>query len=263
MLGDSGQPLLPQELPGIIGLPLHRFFDKGPAFFQVLRPVFTAEELLDLILGLCRLDDAQPIRPGAFAVGVGDDLNHIAVFQYMVQRHHLPIDLGAGTFDPDFRVDLEGKVQRRAARRQFHDFSLRGEDEYLIGEHIHLQGFHELLGVIHFFLQFDGLPQPGQFLFRFFVVALDPGLILPMGRDTVFRYLMHLPGPDLDLERRFIFPDQRGMDGLIHIGLGDRDIVLEPVVDRHPHGVDQTQDRITVSNGVHDDPDRRQVEDLV
>ena len=53
------------------------------------------------------------------------------------------------------------------------------------------------------------------------------------------------------------------MERLVAVGLGHRDVVLEPAGDRLVHLVDDAERRIAVLDRVHDDADGEQVIDLV
>jgi len=83
-----------------------------------------------------------------------------------------------------------------------------------------------------------------------------------VGGDAVFGGAVHGQGPDLDLERDPLGADHRGMQGLVHIGLGHRDIVLEAAGHRLVQLMDQAQDSIAVGNRIDDDPGGEQVIDL-
>ena len=74
---------------------------------------------------------------------------------------------------------------------------------------------------------------------------------------------MHLKGPDLDLKGLPRASDQRGVQRLIHICLGHRDIILKPSRDRFVHLMDHTQRRVAVLYGIHDDAHRKQIVNLV
>ena len=88
-------------------------------------------------------------------------------------------------------------------------------------------------------------------------------LILPVGGHAVFRRLVHLPGTDLHLEGDALPADDRGVEGLVHVGLGCADIVLKAAQHRLEHVVDAAQHVIAAGDVVHDDPEGVQVEDLV
>ncbi len=66
---------------------------------------------------------------------------------------------------------------------------------------------------------------------------------------------MHLPGPDLDLKGDALGADDRGVQGLVHIGLGGGDIVLEAAGHQVEQVVDVAQDVVAVGDGIHDDPE--------
>ncbi len=58
-------------------------------------------------------------------------------------------------------------------------------------------------------------------------------------------------------------PDHRGVEGLVHVGLWNGDVVLEPPVDRFPHGMNVPQDLVAFLDGFNDDPEGEDIVDLV
>ena len=84
-----------------------------------------------------------------------------------------------------------------------------------------------------------------------------------MGCDTVFRRLVHLKGPDLDLEGLAVGADQRGVQRLVHVLLGHGDVILEPARNGLIHLMDHTQGCITVLHRVHQDPNSKQIVNLI
>ena len=110
----------------------------------------------------------------------------------MVDGNHFAVYLGSNAFTADIRVDFKGKIQRCRTGRKLDHIPLRGEYEYLTGKEVNLQGFHELLGIIHILLPFQGLAQPCQ-LYLFLILG-NAFFIFPMGGDTVLS--------DLDVYKR-------------------------------------------------------------
>ena len=84
-----------------------------------------------------------------------------------------------------------------------------------------------------------------------------------MGCDTIFTGTMHFPCTNLDFERFPGRPDQCIMQRLIHVGLGHGDIVLESSWHRFIHGMDDTQHCVTVTNGIYDSTNGKQVINLI
>ena len=70
---------------------------------------------------------------------------------------------------------------------------------------------------------------------------------------------IHFPGPDLDFNALAKRADDRGMQGLIHIGFGTRNIILEFVIDRLPHGMNQPQGFIAMGDGIKDNPESNDI----
>ena len=73
---------------------------------------------------------------------------------------------------------------------------------------------------------------------------------------------MHLPRADLHLEGDTGVADDGGVEGLIQVGLGGGDVVLEPARHRVVHIVDEPQHVVALPHIVHDDAEGAQVEDL-
>ena len=84
-----------------------------------------------------------------------------------------------------------------------------------------------------------------------------------MGRDAFLGDPVHFLGPDLELHALALGADDRGMERLVEVGLGNADEVLEPARDRGPEGMDEPQDGVAVDLGVRDDADGAQVVDVL
>ena len=74
---------------------------------------------------------------------------------------------------------------------------------------------------------------------------------------------MHLKSPDLDLKRLSARSDQRRMQRLVHVRLRHRDIILEPSRNRFILFMHDSKCRITILDGVHNNPDSEQIIDLI
>ena len=156
-------------------------------------------------------------------------------------------------------MDGVGKVDGGGAGGQGHDPALGGEDEDLVVKHIDFQGLDVFLGV-RVLLAFQKPPYPLKVLLRAGAGAL---LVLPVGGNAVFRRLVHLPGADLHLKGNALSADDRGVQALVHVGLGGGDIVLEPAGNQVEQVVDMAQHVVAVGDGVHDDPESVDVVQLV
>ena len=79
-------------------------------------------------------------------------------------------------------------------------------------------GFDDVLHIVRFLLGLQQLPDPGKTLFQA-VLAVEADLVFPVGRHTVFRGVVHIPGADLNLKGDPFLTDHRCVQGLIHIRL--------------------------------------------
>ncbi|MNR16705.1 hypothetical protein D3C85_1333240 [compost metagenome] len=120
------------------------------------------------------------------------------------------------------------EVDRRGALGQLHDPAFGREHVDLVREQVDLHAFDEFQRVagalLHFQHALDPLAGAGMGAFRLLVAA---GLVQPMGGDAVVGHLFHFTGADLDLDRNTVHAEQRGVQRLIAVGLGDRDVILE------------------------------------
>ena len=84
-----------------------------------------------------------------------------------------------------------------------------------------------------------------------------------MGGDAVLGGVVHLLGADLHLEGDALPADDGGVKGLVAVGLGGGDIVLEPAQHGVEHIVDTAQHVVAGGHVGDDDPEGVEVEDLV
>jgi hypothetical protein len=98
------------------------------------------------------------------------------------------------------------------------------------------------------------------------VLLLSPFalLVFPVGGDSQLRVLVHLRGPDLDLHPLPVRADHRGVEGLVLVGLGKRDVILEATRDRRPDRMHQPQSRVDhLPLSLQNDPEGDHVVDLI
>ena len=110
-------------------------------------------------------------------------------------------------------------------------------------------------------LPVEQLAQPGE-LGVVLAVGLGAFLVAPVGGDADLGDLVHRLGPDLDLERLAVERDDRGVERLVEVVLGDRDVVVELAGDRAPERVDDAERRVAVADLVDQDADGVDVVDL-
>ncbi len=203
---------------------------------------------LDLVAGAGALDEAQPVpaRAGARGLG-GEDLDHVAVVQGALQRHEPAVDPGPDAAVADLGVHGVGEVDRGGAVRQRDDVALGGEDEDLPRPEVEAQRLEELprVGRSPSASRGAAAARPGRPRRRPPVRPCRTGcgllLVLPVRGDAVLGAAVHVPGADLQLDRLALGADHRGVQRLVHVELGHRDVVLEPARHRAPPRVHGTR----------------------
>jgi hypothetical protein len=81
--------------------------------------------------------------------------------------------------------------------------------------------------------------------------------------DAVVGHLFHFAGADLDLDRHAVHAEQRGVQRLVAVGLGDRDVILEAPRQRLVQVMHGAQHAVAGVDLVDDDAERVDVHDLV
>src|ERR671919_819622 len=107
----------------------------------------------------------------------------------------------------------------------------------------------ELLGILQIFLPFEQLAEPGESL-NVADLKIFSFLVAPMGGNPFFGHAMHFMSPDLNFNALTIRTNDAGMKRLIHVGLGDGDIVFEPPWYRSPLRMNHAKGFITLALGI-------------
>ena len=256
-----GEVLLPPEFGGedVLGdLP----FPELPSQGDARRPALEVEPALELLAragGRGRGEQAPRRRP----LVRRQDLHDVPRLENGLERRRGAVDPGPGRVEPDLRVDLEGEVEGRGAGREVDDFSLGSEDVDLLRDEVCFQIAQELPRVLLLLEEGGHFAEPVEPTVLFHRAGRRIVLVQPMGGDAVLGEIVHLPGPDLDLEHLPSLGDERRVQGLVEIGLGHGDEIAEPLGQVGPALVDDAEEGVAVLDGVGDDPQGQEVEDLV
>ena len=211
---------------------------------------------------MARPDDVQPVARRAVLALRRDDLDDVAVLEPVVERDEPVVDLRPDAAVADVGVDPVGEVERGRAGRQVLDVAARREHEDLVLEDVELDPLDELGRVRDLALPVHELAEPGELRV---VLAVGPAafLVAPVGGDPDLADLVHRVGPDLDLERLALARDDRRVEALVEVVLGDRDVVVELARDRPPDRVDDAERGVAVLDLLDEAADRVDVVDLL
>ena len=223
---------------------LARFLlDQLAADFDGALALMNVEPVLDLVAGARRLDNSQPIA-ARLVPRLSENLHDVSAVQFVTQRHHAPVDLGAHATVTDFGVNGVGKIDGRGLPRQHHNLALGREGVHLFRIQVDLKGGKEFGRIRYVSLPLDHLPQPGQSLF---VLGRDWAIfVLPVRRDAFFGHAVHFLGSNLHFERGAILGDHRGMQRLIKIWPRHGDEILDSSGDGAPQVVHDPQYGVAV-----------------
>ncbi len=130
--------------------------------------------------------------------------------------------------------------------------AVRGEDVDPIRLDIHAQLFGQATNVAQFFVPFQHLTQPGDFLLVLVGPGLDVGaLVAPVRAHTQLRLFVHGVGADLHFQHLALGADHRGVQRAIAVFLGVGDVVVKLLGNMPPQGVDDTQRGVAVAHFRH------------
>ncbi len=140
----------------------------------------------------------EPVFIWCLAIFVDDELAHIAAFQRAVERRNLAIHLRLRDFVANFGVNGVTHVDRRGIFGKIDHIALWREHKNAIAEHVELQLIEmrfKIVGV-QFFLNTCKLFHPLHVAF----LARGAGFVAPVRCHTVFAFLMHFLGANLELQ---------------------------------------------------------------
>ena len=235
-----------------------RALQDGDAEADIFRAFALAHEAADTRPRLAGGDEIFPHRRRRLRLR-GDDLDLVAVPEFGAQRHDLAVDLAADAGVADLGVDGVSEIDRGRAFGQRDRIALGREAEHLVGEHFELGVLEEIFGpggLIEDIEQFAHPPVLAAVdLFGFELVA-------PMCRDAELGHFVHFAGADLDLDALAFGADHGGMDRFVSVGLGGRDVILEPAGNHRIGLMDDAERAVAVLDLVDDDAERHDVRKL-
>ena len=189
-------------------------------------------------------------------------LHGIATFKHVAERNDFPVYLCSDTEMTKLGMDRVRKIYRCCALGEFSYIPLGCEYVDFIGVEIDLEDLHEFLAIFQFVLPLDDAPEPGEHLV--FLRVEDRALfIFPVRGNPFFSDLVHVVGPDLDFNFFTVRPYDLCVERLIHIPLGQRDIIAEFTRYGFEERMNETKRLITVFNVNHDDPESDDVINII
>src|SRR5690554_2983049 len=121
----------------------------------------------------------------------------------------------------------------------------------------------DFMRITEFFLPLEHMPHPPDTPITRNWHTGSALLVLPVGRNPLFGNAMHLLSAYLHLHPLPIRPNDRSMQGLVHIRLRHGDIVFKASRDRFPCFVDNSQTRVAISYVVDNYAKRYEIVNLI
>ncbi|CCJ85925.1 hypothetical protein BN133_2302 [Cronobacter dublinensis 582] len=195
---------------------------------------------------------------------MGDDFNLIAHLQLISKRHNSAADFRADAPVPDIAVDVVGEIERRGARGQVDHVAFRGKHVHAVIKDLASQFIEHFAGIGHLFLPGDKLTQPGDAIFVTVAhAACRAFFVFPVRRDPELRLFMHLFGANLDLDGFAAGAQHHGMNRLVAIRFGVRDVIVEFIRQVAVVRMNDPKRGVAVLQTLGDDAHRAHVEQLV
>ena len=190
---------------------LERAFELRLALDDVLVAALLLEPRAYLRASVISLYLFEPFTVGTL-VGVlcRDYLAYLTRLQLVVERHNLAVDLRAYCLVTYLRVYAVGEVDDGRAHGQVDRHTLGGHDYDVLGSKVGLDYADYLLDVVGGLLCLYDLTHPRETALHL-VLAAYALLVLPVGGDTVFRGLVHIPRAYLHLEGDALLTEYGGV----------------------------------------------------
>src|SRR5579885_720316 len=212
-------------------------FEEALAHFGGFFALLDVDPVTDFAFCVRGLREGEPVAAGPVAL-LGEDFDHVAADDFVAERNHLAIYLGADALVADFGVHGIREVDRCGAARQLEDAALGRESVNLERREVDLERAQEFSGFLQFLGPFDELSHPRDTA----VVVIRPRLarfVLPVSSDALLRDTVHLLRANLHFER-LAAVENRGVQRLIQIRARHRYVVLETPRNRMPDVVNDT-----------------------
>ena len=219
------------------------------------------QEVANLGAGLAGTGEGEPGGAGA-RVGIGDDLDDVAVGELGAQRYRVAVDAGSHALVAQVGVHAVGEVDDGGAPRQAPDLALGREDVDGVGVEVDLDVIDEFQRVAGLLLDVEQRLEPVQCLDLLVAGVFALGLVEPVGGDAGFGDAVHLGRADLELDAAAVRADHGGVQRLVAVLLGDGDEVLEAAGVGLEGAVDGAQCQVAGGQVGHDQAHAEEVVDL-
>ena len=189
----------------------------------------------------------EPGRAGT-SPRFGHNLDPVAVFQPGGQRHVFIVDAHADGAVADIGVNRVGEIDRGGTLAQRVNLAARREHIHFVGKQIDLDVLQKFQRVARAGLNFQERLQPLMgFLLHVGKMSIlrIHGLVHPVRGHPRFGDFVHADGADLQFHRRAVGAKQGGVQRLIAVRLGNRDVVLEFARERFVERMQCAQGEIT------------------
>jgi len=157
----------------------------------------------------------------------GKYFHRLATLQWYRQGRQPTVHPASHTAVADIGMDRVGKVHSGGAARQLENFAFGCEHVNLVREQVNFDVLDKLKGITGGLLHFQQTlhPLPGPRMTTVGILAVT--FIQPVGGYAIVGHIFHFPSTNLDLYRDAVHTFEHRVQGLIAVGFGNGDIVLE------------------------------------
>ena len=177
----------------------------------------------------------------------------MATLQWFGQGRQASVNATGNTAISHIRVHSIGKVDRGCVAWQFKNSTLGSENVNFVWEQVNLDAFDELQGIASALLHFQQTLNPPASPDMAAVGGLVITFVQPVCGNALVGHVFHFPGSDLDLYGHPVHSHEHRMQGLVAVGLGNGDIVLELPWDGFVKTVNAAQYAVAGIDRIDDD----------
>ncbi len=177
----------------------------------------------------------------------------------------MAIDAAGDAVIADIGVYAVGEVDHRGALGQLHDVAFWGEHVDIVGEQVVFDVFDKLQRIprvaLHLQQPFHPGTGAGMAAFSNRMRRL-PGFVEPVRGNSVIGHGFHFTGADLHLDGHAALAKQRGVQTLVTIRLGNRDVVFKAPRYRLIEVMHDAKDAITAGHVFGDNAKTEDIHNL-
>ena len=230
-------------------------FQKHFAFGNIFIPPLFFEPGTDFGARLAGFGNIQPISGRTLALLIGsNNFNNFPIFYTVVNGNNPTIRLSPHHTVSNGGVNRIRKVNNRCPCRQIGHISLGRKYKYFIQGKVVFYAGNQFISFSRLPLGIQQLTNPRQMFIHVSFRSTGTYLVFPVSGDPEFCCTMHIPSTNLHFKGNPFSVNHGGVQGLVLVLFGSRNIILKPTGNQAEHIVNYAQHVVAFIHRIHNHP---------